>query len=353
MLLVLSASEEKASRDESPEELLIRKTGDFLLQYCIYAVAKLGVADLLEDGPRSHEELARDVDADPRGILRLLQRLSMEGIFSEVETGSFGLTPSASLLRSGAWRERVVVWFEDWLPVEQQLLYTVKTGKPAFEHVHGMNFYEYAAKHHAFDADFEARMNELTSKVARALVESYDFSGSKLVVDIGGGRGALISSVLKANPDLHGILFDRPSVMGAAKGFLEVEGVAGRCKLVGGDFFDAVPDGGDLYILKWVLDDWLDNEAFQILRNIRRSMDPQLGRVLVIEQLMPLDNQPSPAKSLDLLMMVQGRTGVRTEAEIRAILEKTAFETKRVIATESTFNIIEALPVSPRGIETG
>lgn len=352
VVLVLSAWEGKVSREESPEELLVRKTGDFLLQYCIYAVAKLGFADLLGNGPKGYEELARSVDADPRGVLRLLQRLSMEGVFSEVKTGCFGLTPSASLLRSGAWRERVIVWFEEWLPVEQQLLYTVKTGKPAFEYVHGTGFYEYAAKHPAFDADFQARMSELTSKVSKALVESYDFTGSKLVVDIGGGEGVLISSVLKANPHLHGILFDRPSAIRGAKGFLEAEGVAGRCKLVGGDFFRAVPDRGDLYILKWVLDDWRDNEAFQILKNIRRSMNPQQGRVLVIEQLMPQDNQPSPAKSLDLLMMVQGRTGVRTEAEIREILGKTAFETKRVIATQSTFSIIEALPVSPRGTET-
>jgi len=346
VILVLSAWEGKVTREESPEELLVRKTGDFLLQYCIYAVAKLGLADLLVDGAKGYEELARRVEADPRGVLRLLQRLSTEGIFAEVKAGCFGLTPSASLLRSGAWRERVIVWFEEWLPVEQQLLYTVKTGMPAFEYVHGTGFYEYAAKHPEFDADYEARMSELTRKVSTALLESYDFSGSNLVVDIGGGQGVLISSVLKTNPHLHGILFDRPSAIGGAKDFLEAEGVAGRCKTVGGDFFKVVPEGGDLYVLKWVLDDWLDNEACQILKNIRRSMNQQ-GRILIIEQLMPMDNQPSPAKSLDLLMMVQGRTRVRTEAEIREILERAAFETKRVIATQSTFSIIEAVPFSP------
>jgi len=341
----LTEKDKEGAKQKSTDEILEEKTGNFRLPYCIYVAAKLGIADLLKDGPKGFEEIARAVEANPRGVLRLLQRLSKEGIFCELEHGHFGLTPTASLLQTGGWRERVIVWFEDWVPVEQQLLYTVKTGKSAFNQVHGMGLYEYAAENPTFDADFEASMSEGTKRVAKALIDSYGFSGSNKVVDVGGGHGVLISSVLKANPKLEGILFDRPLVVQGAIRILAAEGVEHRCELVGGDFFKSVPKGGDIYLLKSVLDDWEDDAAIQILTNIRAAMNHRRGKLLLIERLMNENNQSSEAKSADLNLMLVGRGRVRKETEISGLLAKAGFKQNHILATQSSWSIIEANPV--------
>lgn len=310
----------------------------------IYAVAKLGVADLLKDGPRKHDDLARALNVHSRALLAVMRVLADEGVFEEVDAGKFASNPVSQLLESGRMRERVVVWFEKDAPVSRDILYAITTGDPAFEHVHGMSFYEYCSRNPDFNHDFNQLMGEYTEKFAKDLIPSYDFSGYKVIVDVGGNIGALLAEVLKANPHAKGKLFDRPAAIEEAKTFLKHEGVLDRCELLPGSYFDPAPRGGDLYILKWVLPDLIDEKCLLVLQNIRSAMFPT-SKFLLIDTVMPMGNKPSPARHLDLNMMIIGsRGGVRTESEIRTLISKAGFAVNRTIQITPLFTVFELSP---------
>jgi hypothetical protein len=279
----------------------------------------------------------------------LLRAVASLGVFAEDAHGRFALTPIAALLRRDdphSWRAAAIMsgaaW--TWRPWNA-LAYSVRTGRPAFEHVFGMEFEEYLAQH-ADAADlFQAFMSTATAEEALAVVAVYDFARFRRVVDIGGGRGALLAAILKAHPRLHGVLFDAPQVIAGAGGFLRAQGVAERCAVVGGDFFEAVPEGGDVYILKWILVSWDDERATAILQNCRRAL-PAHGRLLVVERLIPPGNEPFFGKlaDLNLLVMYQGRH--RTEAEYRTLFARAGLTLTRIIPTHSPteFSVIEGAP---------
>jgi ubiquinone/menaquinone biosynthesis C-methylase UbiE len=313
----------------------------------IYVAAKLGIADVLKDGPKRCDELATAVGADPEALYRVLRALASVDVFAEIDHGSFMLTPLAALLGAdapGSWRATALMhgeWY--WRPLGA-LLHSVQTGTPAFEHVFGMAFYDYLG-HHADAAEvFNANMTAGTTQAARAVAAAYDFSGITTLVDVGGGQGALIAGLLQTNPQMRGILFDLPSGLEGARSLLEAEGVAERCALVAGDFFASVPDGGDAYLLKYILIDWDDEHAITILTNCHRAMQEQ-GKILVVEMLIPPGNAPFFGKFIDIYMLMLGRGRHRTEAEYRTLFDAAGFKLTQSIPTQSPthFSIIEGI----------
>jgi len=225
-----------------------------------------------------------------------------------------------------------------------EVLYSVRTGQPAFDHVFGMHQFEYFAEHPDAGRLFNEGMTSRSGQENDAIISAYDFSGLGTVVDVGGGLGTLLATVLQATAKTRGVLFDLPHVIASARTTVVQAGQPARCEFSQGDFLDAVPSGGDAYILKKVIHDWDDDRAVSILRNCRRAIH-SAGRLLLIEPIIPSGNGPSFNKLLDLLMLVWTPGGKeRTEAEHRTLLASAGFKLARIIPTSSPVSIIEAVP---------
>src|SRR5215203_236334 len=241
----------------------------------VYVAARLGLSDRLADGPQPVDELAAATGTHAPALYRLLRTLAGYGLFAERDDGRFEQTPLSALLRSGtsgSLRAMALAEGEDFYPAWGQLLYSVQTGEPAFERVFGLSNWEYRAQHPNANARFNAYMSDLTRQKAAAVVAHYRFPDRGVVVDVGGGDGTLIAAVLNAYPDLRGVLFDLPHVAPEADGTIAAAGVAERCQVVGGDFFAAVPPGGDAYLLRQIIHDWDDAQATAILATCRRAL---------------------------------------------------------------------------------
>jgi SAM-dependent methyltransferase len=288
----------------------------------ISVAAELGIADLLADGPRPVEELAAASDADPDGLYRLLRGLASLGIFAETDPRTFTLTPLADTLRTGA--EGSMRWLAQEVGGRTRLLayseltHSVRTGKPAFDQAHGTSMWAYLQSHPAEMALFGKAMGNLASAAHSAAFQSYDLSGARRMVDVGGGEGYLLAAVLPYYPALTGVLFDEPHVVGRAAAIFAAAGLAGRTEVVSGDAFASVPSGGDVYVLSSILFSYLDDEAITLLSNIRKVMDPA-GRILILEPVLPEGNASHPGKLLDVTQLALHRGGVRSEAEFAAL----------------------------------
>ena len=314
----------------------------------IYVAAKLGIADLLKDGSKSADELASKVGAHPRALYRVLRALSGIGIFAEVGDRQFELTVLGELLQDqvpGSQRATAINNGEegDWKPWGD-LLNCVKTGDTPFNHVFGMDLWEYRTRNPEVGTIFNKMMSARTEQHANAVVEAYDFSGVNRVVDLAGGRGALIAAILKKYPDVPGVLTDLPAVANEAKAFIESEGLEDRCEIISGDYFESVPSGGDIYILKSTIIDEEDNGVITILKNCHRAMGNH-ARLLIVDRIMPPHGSPSPAIVFDIQMMVTHGGQQRTEEEHRVLFEKAEFKLSRVLLTRSELSIIEGVPV--------
>ena len=334
--------------DQLPPDVMLSQliTGS-VATHMVFAAAKLGVADLLKDGPKSSDDLAQATGAHPLALYRLLRGLSTLGVFAEVESRLFALTPAAELLRSdvgGSMRGWALLASEEWFTVAlSNILYSVRTNKSAFVDKHGMSTFEYCGKNPDAAESFNNAMTSLSGPEAAAVLETYDFAGVKKIVDIGGGHGLLLSAILSANPAMRGVIFDLPQVIDGAAIRLD-KGVSERCEIVAGNFFESVPGGADTYILKSIIHDWSDERATTILRNIRSAITEN-GRLLLVERDLPAGGEPSVGKIFDVLMLVFEDGFERTEAEYGSLLESCGFELARVLRTPSPMNIIEAVPV--------
>ncbi len=311
----------------------------------LMVAARLGLADLLAAGPQDCTALAQATGTHAPSLYRLLRLLASAGVFAEDGQHRFHLTPPAELLRSdvdGTLRHMAMFLGEEshWRPWGE-LLHSVRTGETAFGHLYGLGHFAYLARHPEEAATFDAFMVDQTAHAATAIVSAYDFAGVGTVVDVGGGRGTLLAAILTAYPALRGILFDQPQVLEGARALLEASGVASRCDRVGGDFFQAVPTGGDTYLLQQILHDWDDERAHRILECCHAALPPA-GRLLIVERLIPPGNAPSPAKSVDMQMLVILGGRERSEVEYADLLAGAGLRLVRVLPTRSPFSILEA-----------
>jgi orsellinic acid C2-O-methyltransferase len=302
--------------------------------------ARLGIADELAGGSRTLEELAGATDTHAPSLRRLLHALACVGIVAEPENDTFELTPGGQVLRADrpdSIKAAVELFTSDevWRSWGQ-LEYSVRTGKIAWDHVIGMSVFDYMGQHSDWSGTFNAAMGDRTRAAAAQIVASYDFSPFDTLVDVGGGDGSMISTILAAVPELRGVLFDRPAGVADGAATLRAAGVADRCEIVSGDFFVAVPEGAAAYVVKRVLQNWDDEQCVTILRNCREAMRPD-GTLLVIERVLPPRIESPEAGRvvfMDLNMLVHTHGRERTEAEFRSLYAAAGFELVDSVATE-------------------
>lgn len=320
----------------------------FSLTIAISATAELGIADHLSGGPKTASELARLGGVDEDLLRRVLRYLASEGVFEEQAGDLFALTERSHWLRSdvpGSLRPRAVYTgsatnWTAWC----HLLQALKSGTSAFHVAFGEELFEYLRHHPDAAARFNAFMAGQTAASVEAVLAAYDFSGVRELADIGGGRGALLAGVLRANPAMRGILFDLSEAVATALPLLQQAGVADRCKLVGGDFFAAVPEGADLYALKFILHDWTDEQCIRILENCRRAM-ARGGRILIVEHLIPDDPGPHIARFMDINMLVHTHGRERTRQEFERLLAAAGLQLRHVAPTSIGLSTMECMAV--------
>ncbi len=329
-----------------PSDVMLQMIFGFMTTQAIHVAAKLGIADLLRDKPRNVAELAEGKGVDERSLYRVLRALASVGIFTEPDPGQFALTPLAETLRSdvpGSLRGTAIYMGEEWhMRPWNDIMYSVETGKPSIEHVFGLPAFSYLAQNPQAAAVFNDAMTSLSASVVESILAAYDFSSIERIVDIAGGHGLLISAILKANPRMKGILFDVQSVIEGAPALLEAAGVRERCETIAGDFFEAVPGGGDAYMMKHIIHDLDDERALRILRNCHRVMRSD-DRVLLVEVVVPPGDAPSPAKLLDIEMLLFTVGCERTAEEYRALFDAAGFRLTRITQTQSPYSVIEAV----------
>jgi hypothetical protein len=330
----------------SKQEQVRQLATAYFLPRAVYVAAELDLAQHLANGPKDAATLAGEVDADGPTLYRLLRALSGAGIFVEDEAGRFSNTESSELLRddsAGSCRAFVRLLGDEvnWRSWEH-LLYSVRTGRPAFDHVFGQRSFDYLSEHPAKAAVFDAAMVNSSDLLNAALIAQYDFAQYRMLVDVGGGVGATLCNVLHANPGMRGMVFELNHVVERAQRYIEAQRLSQRCSVVAGSFFDGVPTGGDAYFLKHVLHDWGDRHCLQILRACRSGM-PAEAKLLICERVIPPGNGALDAKLMDLHMLVKTQGGrERTEAEYRDLLTMAGFEVLHIVKTQSAWSVLEA-----------
>jgi O-methyltransferase domain/Dimerisation domain len=328
---------------------LLNLATSFRLSQALYVAARLEIAGLLAGEPQSAEELATATGAHAPSLARLLRTLVAFDILHETEPGLFALAPMGVYLQAdhpqsvrdavlsfageGAWRS----WGD--------LSHCVQTGESAMSHLYGaQNIFEYYAQRPEQNAVMNAGFAANGRVRADAVVAAYDFSTSGTLVDVGGGRGQLITTILRAHPQLRGVLFDQPHVVESAVPLVEGAGVADRLQIVAGDMFTEIPAGGDTYLLMNIIHDWDDARSLAILKNCHRAMRPKTT-LLLIEQMLPSSITPSVTTQsqtlADLNMLVRTGGQERTEEEFRVLLSAAGFDLVSVIPTQTAHSVIK------------
>jgi hypothetical protein len=347
---------DELARRTDPETKMGLLTSMFLVHRALYAMAKLNLADYMQKGPVSSKDLSQLTHTDPRALYRLLRVLVAVGAVKPTPSGDFELTElgrtlatnAPNSLRSWAVFRGEPFYQQCW----DEIVESIRSGKPVWEKVHGSSMFEYLSKHPEHSATFDAAMTESSKYVGPALVKYFDFSKLRTVVDVGGGNVTLLAHVLKANSNVQGILFDLPHVTQAANSYLSSEGVASRCKVIGGSFLEYVPPGGDAYVLKWIVHDWNDEDCLNILENCRKAMRPD-AKLLLLERIMPsLEATDSTGggdlifaalDDLEMLVILGGME--RTKGEYESLLNRSGFALEKVTSIGSGgLYIIEASP---------
>jgi len=324
---------------------LLRLVNGYQFTQVIYVVAKLGVADLLQSGPMHIDELAKATETHAPSLYRLLRALAGHGIFIEYPNRYFDLTPLANCLQQdspGSVRDIAILRGDDYYRTWGDLLYSVTTGIPSFQRVFGMSNWEYRQLNANANAQFNSFVAEMARRRAISVLSTYSFPEDGVAVDVGGGNGTLLMSILNRYPRLQGILFDMPQVIKDAQIEIKKSGVGERCVAMSGDFFNEVPSGGTFYILSAVLHDWEDDRAATILRRCKDSMNG--APLFIIERILPERNQPSSALLSDLDMLVNTGGYERDEASWRSLLESAGFQLESIAPTASDFYVLRASP---------
>jgi hypothetical protein len=326
---------------------LLRMVFGFPVSQALYVAADLGIADYLAGGALCADDLADKSGSHPDALARLLRALVAFGIVSQ-EENRFALTSVGQLLRSdvaGSLRAtiRFLVGPWNWRAWEN-LPHSIRTAQPAFDHAWGMSNFDYWERHPDVSKIHDEAMEGLTAMESLPILAAFNFSSFRAVVDVGGGNGALLAAALRPHPRLTGKLFDLPHVVSLASTVLQRAGVANRCEIISGNFFESVPERGDLYVLKSIIHDWDDGRALMILQNCHRAMEPS-ATLLLLERVLP--DQPdmgaAPRYLADLGMLIITPGGrERTQEEYKKLLESAGFEFVRVIPTGGPLDIVEA-----------
>ena len=329
-----------------PLQKIMGMISGYWTSQALYVAARLGLADLLKEGPKTAEELASSTQTHPRSLYRFLSSSASLGLFAEDEQRRFSVTPIGDCLRSdvpGSQRATAIIVGDLLYRAWAELLYSVQTGKVAFEKAHGLPFFEYLSQNPEQAKVFDEAMGAHGWATA-AILEVYDFSGIKILADIGGGNGSAITAILKRYPDMQGILFDLPGVVERAKPHIQGAGCANRCQVIGGSFFESVPTGADAYIMRHIIHDWDDEKSTKILKNVHRAMGKD-GKLLIAEYVIPPGNVPSMGRGSDLVMLVISGGQERTEEEFRALFERAGFCLTKTVPTKVGICVIEGRKV--------
>lgn len=346
---LLDETQSNETQIPSPMGLIEMITSPWIAQ-AIYVAAALGIADLLLNGAKSIDELAKDTNSHSSNLYRILRALASINIFTEVEPQKFGLTPIAQYLCSdhpNTLRSLAMMLGDEWhWRCWGEILNVVKTGKPAIKGLYQVdNTFEYFAKNEVSGAIFNDAMTNSSQNIHTAIIDNYDFSDIDRIIDIGGGYGTLITSILSKYQHMHGVIFDQPSVVSGAEKLLQSKKISARCETIGGDFFQSVPSKGDAYILSYIIHDWSDEDCIKILKNIRQGIKKD-GRLLVIEAVVPTGNKSHFSKLMDIEMMVIYPNGrERTQAEFSRLYEASGFQLNRILSTAAPVSVIEGIPL--------
>ncbi|MHC5725795.1 MAG: methyltransferase [Nostoc sp.] len=320
----------------------------YVLSRMMYVVAKLGIADLLKDGSQHCDALASATNTHSDSLYRVLRALAGFGIFAETQPRCFELTPQADCLQSnvpGSIRNEAILrgeeyYYKPW----ENLMYSVQTGESAFEHLYGVDLYQYYEQNTVAGELFHNYTSHTSQEAYAPYLEAYDFSSIGKLVDIGGGTGNLLTAILEANPTMTGVLFDLPKSIDRVKNLGEPASVHNRCQLIEGSFFEGVPQGGDAYLLREILHLWDDERAIDILKHCHQAMKEQ-GRLLVLECIMPSGNDYSGVKVEDVHMLVVCSGGrERTETEFKELFKSGGFKLTKIIPIKnSRFSLFEGV----------
>jgi hypothetical protein len=329
---------------ESPRAFLGRLSRQLLLARCIALMAEIGIADRVAEAPATPTVLAAACGVNADALGRMLRFLAGNGVFRADGDGLIHNTEASDLLRDrpGSMRDLLRQSWQDVIwDTYRHLAETLRTGTPAFDRAHGMPFFAYLAAHPEIGARFDASMALMSAPENAAIAAAYPFATDSCVVDVGGGRGGLLAAILARHPTARGILTDQPQVLEDAAR-LQVKTFGARCRLASGDFFRAVPEGGDVYILKRILHDWPDEDAVRILRAVGAALTPA-ARVLVVDAVIAPGNDPDPNKLLDVGIMALLRGRERTAEDFVRLFAASGLKLLRILppAPPSTLSIVE------------
>ena len=344
----MTAPTEEPRPQTHPAALMFQIISGFWISRAVCIIAQLGLPDLLKTGPQKADELATKTGTDTPSLFRVLRALASVGVLEQDSEGRFANTPVSETLITDT--PGTLRWFtiselgQEHYPAWGNLMHSVRTGEIAFDNFFGTDVWSYFQAHPEEAALFNDSMSGMTAQANEAITALYDFSPFKKIVDVGGGHGALLTAILNSNSNATGIIFDSAQVIPGAKLRIESNGLSHRCETVSGDFFEAVPPGGDAYLLKWIIHDWDDEKSIRILKNIRKEI-PLNGKLILVDCVVPDTTEPHFSKFIDLNMLVMTGGKERTEKEFADLFAKSGFKLARVIPTESPTAIVEAEPL--------
>lgn len=335
-------------RNEAVEPLIQAATG-FMYTAAVYQAAKLGIADLLAEGPRPVSRLAEESGTNEDALYRVLRALATAGIFKETTPRTFDLTPAAAALQSGvpgSLRD-LAVWLGNrfHFHVFAEMEHSLRTGRPAVEYVYGKPCFESLAEMPEVAREFNDAMTGISARVAPAVADAYDFSCIDTMVDVAGGHGRTLCEILERYPAMKGVVFDLEAVVEGAKEAIRRRGLERRCKTAAGNFFESVPPGADCYYMQHIIHDWDDEAALKILENCRRALEGKPGgRLVIVDAVLPENGTPHMAKLIDLEMLLMPGGRERTAREWRELLAQAGFRIAQIVETAAPESVIEARP---------
>jgi len=331
----------------SPAEHVLQIATGYILSSALQVAAQLNLADHLAAGPRTAADLAHAAGAHADAVYRILRILAMVGIFDEVSPRTFALTPAADVLRKD--HPQSVRDMAEWMSepmhmrVYADIMHSAKTGQPAADHALGMPVFEYFRANSGVSDLFNRAMTNFSAAVIPAVLEAYDFSGIDLLVDVAGGHGHVLMSILQTYPRMRGVLMDVDHVIAGAQPKIAAAGLSDRCEAVVADFFASVPGGGDAYIMKHIIHDWDDERALTILHNIHTAQEGKASaKVILLEAVIEPGNAPDLGKIIDVEMLIMPGGRERTADEFKALFDRAGYNLTRIVPTQSPLKVIEA-----------